>query len=211
MNYRNENDNYNLTYDNMDLKSLTKVEKMKFTKLMNRMIKDLKKSGKLDELNKLLKTKNDYRKEIKQLQQEKAKLSNEINKQKRTLLNIDIKNETTKKTREERIRRRLDEIHKVQQEPDEIERRAMKEDRKIFKSALNGSFREVIYDDDDLSFNYIDGVDKIKDVINGKKIIGIITRELTKAFIHKSEDVNVYGNVVIQTRVYKIQDGEKKL
>jgi hypothetical protein len=144
MNYRNENENYNLTYDNMDLKSLTKVEKMKFTKLMNRMVKDLKKSGKLDELNKLLKTKNDYRKEIKQLQQEKAKLSNEINKQKKTLLNIDIKNETTKKTREERIRRRLDEIHKVKLEPNEIERRAMKEDRNFFKSALNGSFREVI-------------------------------------------------------------------
>ena len=204
-----KNINFYQVYNNMDLKSLTKVEKMKFTKLLNRMVKDLKKSGKLDELNKLLKTKNNYRMEIKQLQQEKAKLSNEINKQKKTSLNIDIKNETTKKTREERIRRRLDEIHKVKLQPDEIERRIMKEDRKIFKSALNGSFREVIYDDDDLSFNYIDGVDKIKDVINGKKIIGIITRELTKAFIHKSEDVNVYGNVIIQTRVYKIQDGKK--
>ncbi len=76
MNYRNENENYNLNYDNMDLKSLTKVEKMKYTKLLNRMVKDLKKNGKLDELNKLLKTKNDYRKDIKQLKQEKDKLSN---------------------------------------------------------------------------------------------------------------------------------------
>ena len=123
-----KNINFYQVYNNMDLKSLAKVEKMKYTKLLNRMVKDLKKSGKLDELNKLLKTKNDYRKDIKQKQQEKAKLSYEVNKQKNILLNIDIKNETTKKTREERIRRRLDEIHQVKLEPNERLKRAEKED-----------------------------------------------------------------------------------
>ena len=171
---------------------VSRVEKMKQTKLRNREIKLLKKQSKENA---------ELKEQLKELQIEKAKYFNEAKKLQKEKVIFKQKEEKynyynkmpLQKTREERMNKLLTDINGVKL-PESTTRNREKFDR----TALNGAFQErTLYNNDDS--------------INENNMGSIIKKALTDAFLRNDNSkFTIYGNICISYIMeYKDEKAER--